>query len=673
MSGHFKLHQDAAQIAWLTFDMQDSPVNVLSQDTLAALAEQLGVVIENGARALVIRSAKAGFIAGADVKSFAGQRDVAAVEALIGEVHRLFHRIERLTIPTVALIDGHCLGGGLELALACDYRVACDDPATRIGFPEVRLGIFPGFGGSVRALRILGDIPALQLMLAGRSLSARAARKLGLVDRAVPRRQLDNSVQALLRDLPELAAPGRMRRWASLAPVRPLLAAWLHRSVGKRAPVTHYPAPHALIDHWAAHARDEAALYASEARQVAHLLTGDTAQHLIRVFLLQEQLKGMARDASGAPVRRVHVVGAGVMGGDIAAWCALQGCQVSLQDMSLEQLGRALARAGKLFQDKLKDRYLVQAAMDRLVADPVGAGVAHADLVLEAIVERADAKQALFRTLEPRMKPGAMLASNTSSIPLQVMAEALEDPGRLVGLHFFNPVAKMLLVEVVTHEALDDAVKQRALAFVKAIGKLPLPVRSVPGFLVNRVLMPYLMEAVMLLQEGVPAAAIDHAAVDFGMPMGPIELADTVGLDICQSVAEELSEQLRTEVPPVLREQVAAGRLGRKSGKGFYDWPKGRVKKPALPNGYNPPADLADRMMLRLINECMACLREAVVISADLLDAGVIFGTGFAPFRGGPMHYVQHSGKAALQQQLTQLEQRYGDRFRADVAWSEGT
>ncbi len=672
MSSHFTLILDEAGTAWLTFDMADSPVNVLSQETLDALGEQIGVVEEQGAKALVIRSAKrGGFIAGANVKAFAGQDDADQVRAMIVDVHQLFERIERLPMPTVALIDGHCLGGGLELALACDYRVACDDPATRIGFPEVRLGIFPGFGGSVRALRVLGDVQALQVMLGGRTFSARAARNVGLVDRAVPRRQLDNTVAALLRDRPPLRQAGTIERLPSLPPVRPLLAWWLHRSVEKRAPRKHYPAPHALIDHWAKHARDEAALYRSEADRVSRLLVGDTAQNLIRVFLLQEQLKGLAQRGDGAPIKRVHVIGAGVMGGDIAAWCALRGLQVTLQDMSLEQLGRAMSRAGRLFKDKLKDRYAVQQAKDRLIADPAGHAVPQADLVLEAIVERADAKQGLFRDLEPRMKPDAVLATNTSSIPLEVLAEALVDPGRLVGLHFFNPVAKMQLVEVVTHPRLDEQVKARALGLVKAIGKLPLPVRSAPGFLVNRVLMPYLMEAVALLQEGVPAVLVDRAAVDFGMPMGPIELADTVGLDICQFVAEELAEQLHSEVPPVLREHVAAGHLGRKSGEGFYVWHNGKPKKPSPPRGYMAPHDLADRMMLRMINEAVGCLREEVVASADRLDAGVVYGTGFAPFRGGPMHYVQSQGAKVLENKLASLAQRHGDRFIADPGWGQ--
>lgn len=669
MSKHFRLHTDEEGVAWLHFAMADSPVNILSTETLAELGRELHKLEEQLPRALVIRSDKAGgFIAGADVKAFAGQDDPAEVEGLIREVHKLFHRIETLSVPTLAMIHGHCLGGGLELALACDYRVASDDPATRIGFPEVLLGIFPGFGGSVRALRILGDIKAMTLMLGGRTLSGRAAGKLGLVDLAVPPRQLENAVRQQLVNRPKPRIARTLARVPSWAPLRPLVAAYLHHEAGKRAPKLHYPAPHALIDHWAAHGRNEPALFESEAKQVGRLLTGCTSQNLIRCFLLQEQLKGLG--GKGDRIDHVHVIGAGVMGGDIAAWCALRGCRVSLQDQNLEQLGRAIARAGELFKKKLKDRYATRAAMDRLLPDPYGDGVAKADLVIEAIVEDAAIKQGLFAAVEPRMKNGATLATNTSSIPLQVLAEPLARPERLVGLHFFNPVARMQLVEVVQHPALSDAVMQQALAFVKQISKLPLPVQSAPGFLVNRVLMPYLMEAVVLLQEGVPVQAIDRAAVNFGMPMGPIELADTVGLDICRSVATELAGLLHTPVPAVLNERVAMGRLGRKSGQGFYRWRKGKPIKPDLPRGYKPSAELADRMILRLVNEAMACLREGVVESADLLDAGVIFGTGFAPFRGGPMHYVQQQGKAELQQRLLQLEQQHGSQFRADEGWA---
>ncbi len=310
-------------------------------------------------------------------------------------------------------------------------------------------------------------------------------------------------------------------------------------------------------------------MYASEAREVSTLLTGETAQNLIRVFLLQDRLKGLA-EKSDFTARHVHVIGGGVMGGDIAAWCVLKGLVVTLQDRAPEHLGRAVSRAHKLFRKKLRDRYQVQNAMDRLIADHLGTGIKKADVIIEAIYEDVKAKQNLYRQVEPVMKASALLASNTSSIPLEKLAEHLQQPERLIGLHFFNPVAKMPLVEIVTQAGNPPQLIADATRFAKGIGKLPLPVKSHPGFLVNRVLMPYLLEAVTLLEEGVSATEIDEAALRFGMPMGPVELADTVGLDICLSVAEKLSETLHNPVPESLRRQVEAGHLGKKSGQGYY-------------------------------------------------------------------------------------------------------
>ena len=309
--------------------------------------------------------------------------------------------------------------------------------------------------------------------------------------------------------------------------------------------------------------------------------------------------------------------------------------------------------------------------MDRLIPDDKGVGVGHADVVIEAIFEDILAKQSLYREIEPKMKVGALLATNTSSIPLEVLSEALAKPSRLVGIHFFNPVAQMQLVEVVSSSITDPAVARQAAAFVRHIDRLPLPVKSSPGFLVNRVLMPYLLEAVTMEWEGTPAAVIDKAALDFGMPMGPIRLADTVGLDICLSVAEILSQRLNIDVPPRLRELVSAGRLGVKSGQGFYTYHGDKPQIPRTKPGYTPPVDLAERLMLRLLNEAAACLREGVVADADLLDAGVIFGTGFAPFRGGPINYVQEAGVDTQRKKLQELEQHYGKRFVADAEWTE--
>ncbi len=663
---HWTLTRDDDNLAWLVFDQAESGVNTLSDDTLAEFDAALSELEATPPTGLVIRSAKSsGFIAGADVKRFAGMRDPKAAQALIRHAHALLFRLERLPFPSVAAIHGFCLGGGLELALACTYRIATDDARTKLGFPEVRLGIFPGFGGSVRSIERVGHLAAMNMMLSGRNLSGRAAKKIGLIDDCVPLRQLEVACRHVLVAQPAHRRPGLLQRAAGWPALRGLVSTKMHKQVSARANPKHYPAPYALIKHWRLHADNPTALYDSEAREVARLLTGDTAQNLVRVFLLQEQLKGQGDKQAFIP-RHLHVIGAGVMGGDIAAWGVLQGMTVSLQDRGAAQLARAMGRARELFTKKLKVPRLINDALDRLIPDARGDGIAKADVVLEAIIEDVAAKQGLFAEVVPRMKSGALLATNTSSIQLEVLGETLPNPERLVGLHFFNPVAKMPLLEIVRGPNTDPAVVEQALAFARHFNKLPLLVLSSPGFLVNRILMPYLLEAVMLVEEGVAPDAIDRAATDYGMPMGPVELADTVGLDICLSVAGKMSTLLKNDVPASLQKHVEAGHLGRKSGQGYYRWENGRAQRG---DTADYTTEQQDRIMLRLLNEAVACLREGVVANADELDAGVIFGTGFAPFKGGPMHVIEHDGATALLARLSTLHKKLGIRFQPDSGW----
>ncbi|RMG31299.1 MAG: crotonase [Gammaproteobacteria bacterium] len=655
----------------LVIDVAGRSANVLTPEVLEELLALLEAVREDAPPGLVLRSGKpSGFIAGADVHRFAPLPPRDEVLAFIHLGQRAADALEALPFPTLALVRGFCLGGGLELALACDYRIACDDERTRLGLPEVRLGIHPGFGGTARLVRLLGSLPALQLMLTGRTLRARPAQRVGLVDQAVPERLLEVAAAELLRRPPAKHRPSRWARWSALPPVRPVLGAWLHRQVARKAPRRHYPAPHALIDLWVRHGGRFRDLLAAEAESVADLVTGETAQNLVRVFFLQERLKGLAKGREHG-IAHVHVVGAGVMGGDIAAWCALRGLRVTLQDQDPERIAAAVGRAAALFRKRLRDPRRVTAALDRLVPDPDAAFAGHADLVVEAIFEDREAKRRLYAVLEPRLKPEALLATNTSSIPLEELATVLQRPERLIGLHFFNPVAKMQLVEVVRGAHADPGAIERGLAFVRALDRLPLPVASRPGFLVNRVLMPYLLEAVELVEEGVPPELVDHAARDFGMPMGPIELADTVGLDICLHVAEILGEAFGLAVPDRLRALVEDGRVGRKRGRGFYTWRRGKPMRHRLPRP--DPArlgELQERLVDRMLNEAVACLREGVVADADLLDAGMIFGTGFAPFRGGPMHYAQTRGVEDLETRMHDLAARYGARFLPDDGWN---
>ena len=661
---------DIDGIVWLTLDVTDSQTNTLTADVLLNLSIEMDTLSDKPPQGVVIRSAKKnGFIAGADINTFAEQHSIDDTFYAVRQVQDLFTRLENLPCPTVALIHGFCLGGGLELSLACDYRLAEDDPNTRIGLPEVKLGIHPGYGGSVRLIELIGVLPAMNIMLTGRTLSARAAQKMAIVDRIAPARHLERVARDLILNAPKKQQPSRLQQLVTSKLLRPVVAAVIRRRTRKQANPEHYPAPFALIDLWKNQPNNRQDYFAAEALSVATLIRSDTAQNLVRLFLLQDRLKGFGKQ-SDFKARHVHVIGAGVMGGDIAAWCALRGLHVTLQDQSAERIAPAIARAHTLFKRRLKIPCLVQAAMDRLTPDSSGDGVAKADVVIEAIFEDLDAKQALFKTIEPQLRPETLLATNTSSIPLESLASCLKQPKRLVGLHFFNPVAKMQLVEIVYGKATLKKWQKQAAAFARQIGRLPLPVKSSPGFLVNRILMPYLLEAIQMETEGIPILAIDKAATDFGMPMGPIELADSVGLDICLSVADMLAPSLGISVPDSLARFISQGHLGRKSGQGFYQYDSHnrRITK-SLQTEYPDNELIRQRLILRLINECVACLHEGIVDDAALLDAGMVFGTGFAPFRGGPMHYLQQQGAESLIQQLEQLTKIIGPQFKPESGW----
>jgi 3-hydroxyacyl-CoA dehydrogenase/enoyl-CoA hydratase/3-hydroxybutyryl-CoA epimerase len=664
---HWSLVRDADGIAWLTLDKAGASTNTLSSDVMTELGTMLDTLDREPPKGLVIRSGKAsGFIAGADVTEFSKAGDIEAnARELLTRGLKLFDRLEAVRYPTLALVRGFCLGGGLELALACRYRVVVDEPGTRLGLPEVMLGILPGWGGVKRLPRLVGGPAALDMMLTGKTVDARRAKKMGLADESVPPRIMDNTARGVLRALPP---PRRLPFPLSLTQVplvRRFIANQARKQVRKRARPEHYPAPYAILDLWSKYDGEPFAPPPDDPASVITLVRSPTTANLLRVFALQERLKALGKEgdtsAAGPPqgaappqgeaarsaasggvinFRHVHVVGAGTMGGDIAAWCALRGLTVTLQDQGAERIAPAMQRASKLFGERLRDPRRARDARDRLVPDVEGHGIARADVIIEAIFENVDAKRALFADVERRARPDAILATNTSSIPLEDIATAMQAPARLVGLHFFNPVAKMMLVEIVVGRATDPALVPRCAAFVRQIDKLPLPVKSAPGFLVNRVLAPYLMTAMRCVDEGIAPEVVDEAALAFGMPMGPIELADSVGLDICLAVGRMLQTP-GTTVPQRLAALVEGKNLGRKTGRGFYTWVKGKPQKQA-PGPV--PAGLADRLIDPLVAEARAALAEGIVADADLVDAGAIFGTGFAPFRGGPLHYARAVG-----------------------------
>jgi 3-hydroxyacyl-CoA dehydrogenase/enoyl-CoA hydratase/3-hydroxybutyryl-CoA epimerase len=638
---------DVEKLGWLTIDTPRASINTLGRETLAELEELVGHIedlIGSGeVIGVILMSGKtSGFIAGADISEFDAMADFTILPEALKRTHALFTRIEGLQVPVVAAISGFCLGGGLELALACHYRIAVDDEKTRIGFPEVNLGIFPGFGGTGRSIRQAGPVAAMQIMLTGKLLRAKQARAMGLIDKLV--RHPDNlrweARKAVLQKRTSQPA-GLVKRAMAMGPVRSYVASRMRAEAQKKARPEHYPAPYALIDLFEKHGDDWQAMSAGEIEPFVPLMGSDTAANLRRVFFLSEGLKKQGGKQKPT-FRRVHVVGAGVMGGDIAAWCALRGLEVTLQDLDMARIAPALKRAKSLFSKRLKKPREVAAAVSRLTADVEGKGVSRADVVIEAVVENLEIKRKIFAGIEGRLKPEAILATNTSSIELERIAEGLTDPARLIGLHFFNPVAQLPLVEVIRSKFNSEAEIARGAAFALAIGKSPVVVKSAPGFLVNRVLMPYMLGAVERVEKGMSKELIDAAAMAFGMPMGPIELMDMVGLDVGKSVAEELGHAVPADSK--FEALVTAGKLGRKSGEGFYKWEKGKAQKGPVPE-HADLAALGHELVQPLVDTTETVVAEKIVANSDLADIGVILGTGFAPFLGGPLE-ARRDGRA---------------------------
>lgn len=666
---NWKVETDDNNISWLHFDTPGASANLLSQAAIKELDDIVKEFESNLPRAVILLSDKKdSFIFGADIKEFTALENKDQALTFMHKGHALMNRLEALPCPTVSMIHGLCFGGGTELSLACDYIIASDDKKTKIGLPEIKLGIHPGYGGTARSVERCGPLAAMNIMLTGRALSARAASKIKLIDEAVPLRQLKTAAEKYALDAPKRKPLPLSARLANTSLLRPLVASQMRKQVASKAKAEHYPAPYSLISLWQKYAGNKKKMLEQEAIAVAGLATTDTARNLVRVFFLQENLKSQGKKVD-FNVQHVHVIGGGIMGGDIASWCAIQGYSVTVQDQSPTALAQTIKRAQYSFKKKFKrDRRAIRDANDRLMADHRGAGIPRADIVIEAIFEDKNVKRALYESIEPRMKQSAILATNTSSIKLEDLSSCLKNPGRLVGLHFFNPVALMPLVEIIRGNESDEKVVQQALAFGKNIGKLPLAVKSSPGFLVNRILMPYILEAVTMVDEGIPPEVIDKAATDYGMPMGPIELADTVGLDICKSVANILSTALDMPLPDYLKE-LSDKKLGKKTGEGFYQY---KANKPVKNKNasYANTQEVQDRLVLRLLNEATACLREGLVDNKELIDAGVIFGTGFAPFRGGPLEYIKTQGVDKLSQTLETLKMKFGERFTKDEGWN---
>ncbi len=523
LAKHWRWEKDKDGLAWLTFDKQGESANTFSKEALQELSASLSAIASEKPKGLVIRSAKEGFIAGADVQEFTRFQSPQEAMAFVRLGWDVFQQLSDLPFPTTAMVNGFCMGGGVELALACRYRVALDDKA-RFALPEVMLGIMPAWHGVQWLPKLVGPAAAFDMLLTGKTVDARRAKRIGLVDQAVPLRILENTARIVTlenkgrRKLPFLQK--------LLLHARPLLVSQARKQVARKAKREHYPAPYAILELWRKYDGDPFLAANDPSCSVEALFAHPTAKNLIRIFFLQERLKGLGK--GDFKPRHVHVVGAGVMGGDIAAICAMRGITVTLQDTAPERIAPAVKRSADLFKRRLRDERRVRDALDRLIPDVSGEGARQADVIIEAIFENLEAKRALFTKLESMAKPDAVLATNTSSLKLADIGTALKDPARLVGIHFFNPVPQLPLVEIVSASNTNPEMAKKAAAFVRFIDKLPLPVKDAPGFLVNRVLGPYMQNAFRLIEQGAKPETLDAAMEAFGMPMGPAELADTV-------------------------------------------------------------------------------------------------------------------------------------------------
>ena len=651
-------------ICVLTFDRPGSSANIFDQRTLIELGEELDFVAASPQlKGLIITSAKRSiFIAGLDLTMVNQDASPDDVRKLIELGQTVMNRLAALPIPTVAAVHGAAVGGGYELCLACDYRVASTDRATKLGLPETQLGLIPAWGGSTRLPRLVGLPKALGVILAGKTLAAKPALKCGMVDELAPAEYL---VPVATRMIAR-GKPHRSNHRLFNNPIASTLIAARVRPQLLKKTRGHYPAvTKALEVITRGVSRSIPESLACERDGILDLMQTETCRNLIRIFFLQERAKklvvGNASEAK--PIARTSVIGSGVMGAGIAQWLSAKKLPVILRDINTEQVAKGMATIAKLYNDGVK-RYVftpteARKGLDRIFPAPTDVPLRNVDLVIEAAVEKLELKQKIFESLDKLVGDDTILATNTSALPISELAAATRRPERVLGLHFFNPVHRMQLVEIVAARQTSPEVLQRAVRFVQQIGKLPVIVKDSPGFLVNRILMPYLVEAGNLFEAGASVADLDAAMLDFGMPMGPMALLDEVGIDVALHVARTLAASYsdRMTVPESLRKIAEAGSLGRKSGRGFYAHAKGR--KPRI----NPDIaafarckaasvisrhDLQQRMVLLMINEAARCLEEQVVTDPADVDFAMIMGTGFAPFRGGPLRCADTIGLPAL-------------------------
>ena len=642
------------RVCVLTFDRPESGANIFDTATMSELGEHVDAIErDNSLRGLIITSAKKSiFIAGADLRTLLKQAQTGELHDFIAQGQRVFNRIAALKIPSVAAIHGACAGGGYEITLACDWRLASDDPATRIGLPETTLGLIPAWGGSTRLPRLIGEDNAAEVILNGKLYSASEALKTGLVDEVASREQLLDAARRLIGKGKRPTAKVPPPKGNTPVPSDPKSAR--ARALG-------------IITTGAANPVDESLKLELDA--IVDLGQTESTQNLIRNFFLAEKYKKGSKQFE--KVAHAAIIGAGVMGAGIAQWLSSRGVTVILRDVNRELLDRGLASIEKTYGDAVKRGLMTEEKAKqgraRIVASTAPMELRDVQFVIEAASEKIDIKKEIFRELSMQAGPKTIIATNTSALPVSELASCTVSPDRVIGLHFFNPVSRMKLVEVVIAQETSDDTKEHALAFVRQIGKLPVVVRDSPGFLVNRVLFPYLLDAAELFENGVEAEKIDNALMKWGMPMGPLRLIDEIGIDVTVDIATTLEKAYgrRDRAPEILRSMRESKLLGRKSGGGFYKY-QGREQLPNPP----PPgtgsaaasesvakADLAQRLMFLMVNEAARCIEEKVIESSEDADYGMILGTGFAPHRGGPLRFAEHFGLKKIVEEMNRLAQ----------------
>jgi 3-hydroxyacyl-CoA dehydrogenase/enoyl-CoA hydratase/3-hydroxybutyryl-CoA epimerase len=692
-------HPDGIAVLWI--DVPGRPVNVFTHQLLADLDIALErVTAEAAISVLAIRSAKAsGFLAGADLRAFAQVKTAAEATAMSALGQALFDKVAGLRVPVVAVVAGPCLGGGLELALACDYRLVVDQRGTQLGLPEIELGLLPGWGGTQRLPRVVGLERAFSVVLGARRLSPRDALRWGLADAVAAsdreiQRELDALIQRAIEEgkRPKTKLPRSTWRQTLLESNtfgRKLLFKATERLLRRRVP-DDMPAPwEALQAMCVGVTRGVDAGLAFEREAIGQLAVTPACRNLIGLFFQREEARKLPAEAKDAPpIRRLGVVGAGAMGAGIAQLAAVRGLEVVLQEVNEEALGLGLLKIAVLFEKAVERGILSREDADRKLASTRGGtswkGFEDVDVVVEAAVEELGAKRALFRELDRRTRSTALLATNTSSLSVAALQDGLAHPERVAAMHFFNPVHKMPLVEVARSPATNEQTVAALSRFAVALGKTPVVVSDSPGFVVNRILMPYLNEAVMLVSEGLTTRQVDGVMTRFGMPVGPLELLDQVGLDVAAHVARAMAPVMGARFPPspafeLMREK---GWLGQKSGVGFYRQ-RGKKSRPnelaqnalraahadanadwheSLP--YSVVAQQArERLVLLMVNEAALCLAEGLAADATVIDLAMVLGTGWAPHRGGPMRYAADRGPSEIVQTLSDLARRFGPRF----------